>query len=73
MTAHPAGYAPLVERSKSDVTSIIFHSDRGSQYMSREFAQAIADRQMVQSVGRTGVCWDNWRFAFERGGVIRGM
>jgi transposase InsO family protein len=38
---------------------IIFHSDRGSQYMSREFAQSIADRQMVQSVGRTGVCWDN--------------
>ena len=38
---------------------IIFHSDRGSQYMSNEFAQAIGDRQMVQSVGRTGVCWDN--------------
>lgn len=38
---------------------IIFHSDRGSQYMSREFAQAISGRQMVQSVGRTGVCWDN--------------
>ena len=38
---------------------IIFHSDRGSQYMSRAFAQAIADRQMVQSVGRTGQCWDN--------------
>ena len=38
---------------------IVFHSDRGSQYMSREFAQAIGDRQMVQSVGRTGVCWDN--------------
>ena len=38
---------------------IIFHSDRGSQYLSREFAQAITDRQMVQSVGRTGICWDN--------------
>jgi transposase InsO family protein len=38
---------------------IIFHSDRGSQYMSREFAQAIGDRQMIQSVGRTGQCWDN--------------
>ncbi len=38
---------------------IIFHSDRGSQYMSRAFAQAIRDRQMFQSVGRTGVCWDN--------------
>ena len=38
---------------------IIFHSDRGSQYMSHEFAQAISNRQMVQSAGRTGVCWDN--------------
>ena len=38
---------------------IVFHSDRGSQYMSHEFAQAIGDHQMVQSVGRTGVCWDN--------------
>ena len=38
---------------------IIFHSDRGSQYMSHEFAQLITDRQMVQSVGRSGVCWDN--------------
>ena len=38
---------------------IIFHSDRGSQYMSREFAQAISGREMVQSVGRTGQCWDN--------------
>ena len=38
---------------------IIFHSDRGSQYMSGEFAQALTDRQMVQSVGRTGQCWDN--------------
>ena len=38
---------------------IIFHSDRGSQYMSREFAQAITGHQMIQSVGRTGVCWDN--------------
>ena len=27
--------------------------------MSRKFAQLITDRQMAQSVGRTGVCWDN--------------
>ncbi len=38
---------------------IVFHSDRGSQYMSREFAQAITGYEMIQSVGRTGVCWDN--------------
>ncbi|MCP4894594.1 MAG: IS3 family transposase [Actinomycetales bacterium] len=38
---------------------IIFHSDRGSQYLSREFAQTITGYEMVQSVGRTGQCWDN--------------
>jgi transposase InsO family protein len=38
---------------------IIFHGDRGSQYMSAEYRQLVADFGMVQSVGRTGVCWDN--------------
>lgn len=37
----------------------IFHSDRGSNYTSYEFATALAGRGMRQSVGRTGVCWDN--------------
>ena len=38
---------------------IIFHGDRGSQYMSGEYRHLIAELGMVQSVGRTGVCWDN--------------
>ncbi len=38
---------------------IIFHGDRGSQYMSREYRDLIDQLGMVQSVGRTGVCWDN--------------
>ena len=38
---------------------IIFHSDRGSQYLSADHRQAVTERGMVQSVGRTGVCWDN--------------
>ena len=39
---------------------IIFHGDRGSQYLSSDYRQLlIADLDMVQSVGRTGVCWDN--------------
>lgn len=41
------------------VRRIIFHSDRGSQYMSADFADRIKDLKMRQSVGRTGVCWDN--------------
>ncbi len=38
---------------------IIFHGDRGSQYMSSDYRELIADLDMIQSVGRTGVCWDN--------------
>ena len=37
----------------------IFHSDRGSNYTSNDFAATLAAVNMRQSVGRTGVCWDN--------------
>jgi transposase InsO family protein len=37
----------------------IFHSDRGCQYTSREFAQYCKGKRVRTSVGRTGVCWDN--------------
>lgn len=38
---------------------VILHSDRGSQYMSAEVRTVLAGAGMSQSVGRTGVCWDN--------------
>jgi putative transposase len=37
----------------------VFHSDRGTQYTSAEFARYCRARRMRTSVGRTGVCWDN--------------
>ena len=37
----------------------IFHSDRGAQYTSAEFARFCAGHGIRTSVGRTGVCWDN--------------
>ena len=37
----------------------IFHSDRGTQYTSREFTQFCREKRVRTSVGRTGVCWDN--------------
>ena len=40
-------------------SGIIFHGDRGAQYMSGDYRQLVADLEMRQSVGRTGVCWDN--------------
>lgn len=37
----------------------VFHSDRGSNYTSYDFAKKIEGLDMCQSVGRTGACWDN--------------
>lgn len=37
----------------------VFHSDRGSNYTSAEFAGVLADLGIRQSVGRTGICYDN--------------
>lgn len=37
----------------------IFHSDRGSNYTSAEFAGTIVELNLRQSVGRTGICFDN--------------
>jgi putative transposase len=37
----------------------IFHSDRGSNYTSGEFAKVLRESSILQSVGRTGICYDN--------------
>jgi transposase InsO family protein len=38
---------------------LIHHSDRGTQYLSGAYADALADHHLRQSVGRPGTCWDN--------------
>ncbi|QHS10346.1 IS3 family transposase [Sinimarinibacterium sp. NLF-5-8] len=38
---------------------LIFHSDRGSQYCSHEFQDALKDWGMRSSMSRKGNCWDN--------------
>jgi putative transposase len=37
----------------------IFHSDRGSNYTSAEYAEVLKSLNIRQSVGRTGICYDN--------------
>lgn len=37
----------------------IFHSDRGSQYASDDFKEALKDAGFAQSMSRKGNCWDN--------------
>ena len=37
----------------------VFHSDRGSNYTSSDFARTLRKYGLRQSVGRTGICYDN--------------
>lgn len=39
--------------------SVIFHSDRGTQYTSDEFQNWCGSNSVTQSMGKVGVCWDN--------------
>lgn len=38
---------------------IIHHSDRGSQYASHDYQQALKDNEMIASMSRKGNCYDN--------------
>nr|WP_123600245.1 IS3 family transposase [Micromonospora sp. Llam0] len=37
----------------------IFHSDRGSNYMSDDYGRTLRDLRLRRSAGRTGICFDN--------------
>ena len=49
----------MAARNGAIMPDAIFHSDRGSNYTSAEFAEKLASLGMRQSVGRTGTCYDN--------------
>lgn len=38
---------------------VIFHSDRGTQYTSGEFAKYCKKNKITRSLGKTGICFDN--------------
>lgn len=47
------------------VGETVFHSDRGTQYLSTEFAALTEELGVRRSVGRTGICYDNaWAESF---------
>jgi transposase InsO family protein len=45
--------------NRAPALGVIFHSDRGRQYTSGDFAALAKDNGVVLSVGRKGECWDN--------------
>jgi putative transposase len=49
----------MAQRQCQPVTKLVFHSDRGSQYASSDFRQALASSQTQASMSRSGNCYDN--------------
>lgn len=49
----------MAARTQTISDDAIFHSDRGSNYTSTEFAATLTSLKIRQSVGRTGICYDN--------------
>ncbi len=47
------------KRHPDPAGGLIFHSDRGSQYASRDFRDALTEYGMTASMSRRGNCWDN--------------
>jgi transposase InsO family protein len=47
------------KRHPSKDARLIFHSDRGSQYASHDFRDALAQYGITPSMSRRGDCWDN--------------
>ncbi|OMC40106.1 integrase [Mycobacterium sp. GA-1841] len=41
------------------VSDVILHSDRGTQYTSHDMATAATTHGLRRSMGATGICWDN--------------
>jgi transposase InsO family protein len=49
---------------------LLFHSDRGSQYVSAGFKALLDQHHVIQSLSRAGQCWDNaviesWRGTYK--------
>jgi transposase InsO family protein len=58
-TSLVADAVTMAARNHDLAEGCIFHSDRGSQYTSVEFADILADLDLRGSVGKTGICFDN--------------
>jgi transposase InsO family protein len=60
MSERELGAALAMARAEGRLADgAIFHSDHGTQYTSHAFAACCAQLAVRQSMGRTGVCYDN--------------
>ncbi len=46
-------------KNRRPLTGLVHHSDRGSQYTSREYQQMLKAHQALPSFGKVGSCFDN--------------
>lgn len=49
----------MAARNHDLAPGCVFHSDRGTQYTSTQFAEKLKDLNITRSLGRTGICYDN--------------
>jgi putative transposase len=49
----------MAQTQRQPAPELVFHSDRGSQYASGDFRQALATSQTQASMSRKGNCYDN--------------
>jgi len=45
--------------ARDPAPGVVFHSDKGCQYVSGDYATLADDLEVTLSTGRTGQCWDN--------------
>ena len=51
--------AAVARRGAVAARGVVFHTDRGTQYTSKEFGDVCGLFGIRQSMGRTGICFDN--------------
>ncbi len=55
----PLGALSMALGLRRPVPGLLHHSDRGSQYASREYRELLDEKGAIASMSRLGDCWDN--------------